>query len=228
MNRTDPETAQFRARQREEVPSWYSPHAHLLGTNVLALSVIALAAAQLHQVQPWQWLTIPLTFLYANLSEYLGHRGPMHHRYRGLGLIHHRHSVVHHRYFNHRNMAFDEARDFKAVLFPLILIVFFFGLFGTPVWALLYTLFSANVAWLFVATAAAYFLNYEWLHFAYHCREEAWIMRVPGFRRLRQLHLEHHNPKHMSRCNFNITYPLCDHLFGTRFRADEHSRDQRL
>jgi hypothetical protein len=39
------------------------------------------------------WLTIPLTFLYANLSEYLGHKGPMHHKTRFLGQIFERHTI---------------------------------------------------------------------------------------------------------------------------------------
>ena len=38
---------------------------------------------------------------------------------------------------------------------------------------------------------------------------------------LRRLHLHHHNPKLMSRYNFNITYPIGDWLFRTRHRPGE-------
>ncbi len=32
---------------------------------------------------------------------------------------------------------------------------------------------------------------------------------------LRQHHSVHHNPALMSRWNFNITFPICDRIFGT-------------
>ena len=50
----------------------------------------------LDDVEPLEWLTVPLAFLYANLSEYLGHRGPMHHKTRLLAGIFQRHTVEHH------------------------------------------------------------------------------------------------------------------------------------
>jgi len=33
--------------------------------------------------------------------------------------------------------------------------------------------------------------------------------------------MHHHNSSLMTRYNFNITYPLCDHLFGTVYRSVE-------
>ena len=48
-------------------------------------------------------------------------------------------------------MPIDDSRDLRAVLFPPLLVIFFFGVFGTPVWFALSALFSTNVAWLFVA-----------------------------------------------------------------------------
>ena len=34
-------------------------------------------------------------------------------------------------------------------------------------------------------------------------------------RRLRRLHTVHHDVSRMTRCNFNITFPICDRLYGT-------------
>ena len=65
------------------------------------------------------WLTIPLTFLYANLSEYLGHKGPMHHKTRFLGQIFERHTIEHHAFFTDEAAAFDTSQDFKAILYFL-------------------------------------------------------------------------------------------------------------
>jgi len=84
---------------------------------------------------------------------------------------------------------------------------------------LLYFAASENVAWLAVATGIAYFLNYEWLHFAYHCDPQSRIGRIPGVRTLRNLHLHHHNPRLMTHYNFNITYPIGDWLFRTLYSS---------
>jgi hypothetical protein len=211
-------TANWRAGYRaEHVPAWYLGRAHLAFTSISCLGVIALCAARIEDVQPLEWLTIPLTFLYANLVEYAGHRGPMHHRTAGLGVIFRRHTLQHHRFFTHEAMAFDSTRDYKAVLFPTVMILFFVGAFALPAGLLIAWLLTPNVAWLFVLTAVAYFLNYEWLHFAYHTPADSLVARLPGVARLRRLHTHHHNPALMQRYNFNITYPIGDRLFGTYF-----------
>jgi hypothetical protein len=206
----------FRAEYRDrEIPLRYRGGLHLLFTFGVGGVVLLLCLAQLDQVKPLEWLTVPLALVYANLAEYLGHRFPMHRPYRGLGLVYRRHAGQHHRFFNHEAMPIDDYRDLRAVLFPPLLVIFFFGLFGVPVWFALDWLLSANVAWLFIACGLAYFLNYEILHLAYHLPEQHWLARRALVRRLRWLHRTHHDPRRMAQCNFNITYPLGDVLFGT-------------
>jgi hypothetical protein len=208
--------ARYRARYRsEEIGRAYRGRLHLAFTRAVSIGVILLCIWQLDAVTALEWLTVPLALLYANLAEYVGHRGPMHRPVRGLKLVYERHAKQHHRFFTDRAMAFESSRDFKAVLFPPLMIVFFIGGFGLPLWILLYILASANVAWLALATAVAYFLNYEWLHFAYHCDPRSRIGRIPGLAVLRRLHVRHHDPRLMTRYNFNITYPVGDWLFRT-------------
>ena len=175
----------------------------------------------LDDVSLLEWLTIPLTFFYANLSEYLGHRGPMHHKTRFLSAVFERHTIEHHSFFTDEAPCFDSTRDYKAVLFPPILLFFFIGFFAVPVGALLYYFVSPNVCFLFVMTAILYFLNYEILHFAYHTNPESWLGRLPLISKLRKHHIMHHNKRLMTRCNFNITYPVCDRLFGTYSSGDD-------
>jgi len=206
----------FRDEYRDrEIPRNYQGQLHLVFTFGVGFTVLFIFLAQLHQVRPLEWLTLPLALVYANLVEYFGHRFPMHRPYPGLREIYKRHAGQHHRFFNHQAMPIDNLRDLRAVLFPPLLVVFFFGLFGLPVWLLLDWLFSANVAWLFIATGLAYFLNYEILHLAYHLPEQHWLARRGLVRRLCWLHRTHHDPRRMAQCNFNITYPLGDWLFGT-------------
>lgn len=224
----DVRVAAYRERFRaEEIGPHYRGSAHLLLTAGTCIAVIAACLWQLHAVTPWQWLTVPLTFLYANLAEYFGHRGPMHHPRHGLRLVFHRHTEQHHRFFTTEEMAFNSSRDYKAVLFPPVMLLFFFGGFGAPVGLLLGFLASPNVGWLFAATATAYFLNYELLHFCYHTRPDSWIARLPGMAALRRLHATHHDPALMTHYNFNITYPIGDWLFGTLWRPQAASRPAR-
>jgi len=213
-----------RARQafREaRIPKHYSGPVHLATIIGFSILVAAASLALLDKVKPAEWLTVPLTFLYCNLAEYLGHRGPMHKKTRFLAGIFRRHTVEHHAFFTDEAISFDSSRDYRAVLFPPILLVFFFGFFAVPVGAVLYFLVSPNVCFLFVFTAILYYLNYELFHFSYHVEPQSRLGRLPLIRRLRRNHVVHHDRALMTRYNFNITYPICDRLFGTFYRGGE-------
>jgi sterol desaturase/sphingolipid hydroxylase (fatty acid hydroxylase superfamily) len=101
------------------------------------------------------------------------------------------------------------------------MLFFFLGVVAAPVGGLLFLVASPNVAWLYVATAISYFLCYEWLHFAYHQPPQGLIGRLPFVAVLRRHHMRHHDPSLMSRWNFNITFPICDAVFGTIKRGTE-------
>jgi hypothetical protein len=201
--------------RREHVPPRYRAGRHLAFTFGIGGAVMVWAALQARAVAPLEWLTVPVTFLYANLAEYWGHRGPMHHLRRGLRLVYERHTRQHHRFFTDDNMDLDGLRDLRAVLFPPVLMSFFVTAFMLPAALLLAWIATPNVAWLFVATSLAYFLNYEFLHMAYHLPAHHPIARLGLVRRLEALHRTHHDPRVMASRNFNITYPVCDWLFRT-------------
>ena len=203
----------------------YRGWAHFAFTSLGCLSTIAFAISRLHHVRPAQWLTVPAAFLIANAAEYFGHKGPMHHRRRGLSLVFRRHTLEHHRFFTHQAMAFDSTRDFKLVLFPPVMLLFFLGGIATPIGVACFVLFGANVGWLFVATATGYFLCYEWLHFSYHLPHAHPIAQLPLVVRLRRHHTLHHDPSRMARYHFNITFPICDRLFGTCAAPEPGSPD---
>lgn len=220
---------EFRERyRREHVPAGYRGTRHLAFTFGMGGVALLACLAQLHDVRSLEWLAVPLTAVYANLAEYWGHRGPMHHRRRGLGLVYERHTRQHHRFFTASTMPVDGLDDLRAVLFPPVLATFFLAAFALPAALLLATLTTANVGWLFAATSLGYFLNYEFLHLAYHLPAGHAIARWAPVARLQRLHRTHHDPGLMARCNFNISYPLGDWLFGTLYRAPRDGReDQR-
>ena len=213
---------QARAEYRERnISQHYSGPLHLTTTISVSLFIALLSAMMLEDISPLEWLTIPLTFLYANLSEYLAHRGPMHHETRFLGLVFRRHTIEHHSFFTDEAATYDTTQDFKATLFPPIMLLFVNGCIVLPVGVLLYFLISPNVSFLFVLTAILYFLNYELLHLAYHMDPQSWVGRLPFMDRLRRHHIRHHDKRLMTRYNFNITYPICDYLFGTVYKHSD-------
>jgi sterol desaturase/sphingolipid hydroxylase (fatty acid hydroxylase superfamily) len=210
-------TAEFRAAYRAEVlPPRYSGAAHV--ALVLAAAgggiAVALAFAATHGVRWSDAWVVPLTAVVANVVEYLAHRGPMHHRTRVLAALHARHSGRHHRFFVADAMPFESTRDFHAVLFPPVLLLFF-GAIACGLGALVALVAPAAVAALFVATALGYYLLYEVLHFLYHVPSHGRAARLPGVRWLARLHRVHHDPRRMQDANFNLVFPLCDRLAGT-------------
>ncbi len=204
--------------RRERVPAWYLGRVHFAFTSLVSLAVIA-AAVSFVEAPTWlELLTIPATFLFANFVEYRGHRGPMHHPMRGLRLLQRRHTQEHHHFFTHDAMWCEGPRDFRIMLFPTSLLVFFIGGHAVPVGTLLYLLAGKNVAALFVAMAIGYYLTYEWLHFSYHLAPDSFVGRLPLVAALRRHHAKHHDLAVMQTHNFNITFPICDWIFGTTWR----------
>jgi hypothetical protein len=213
-------TERYRAQYRaQKIRRRYFGWAHFAFTSLGSLSIIAYSISRVRDPGWKEWLVVPLGFLVANLVEYFGHKGPMHHRKRFLGLIHSRHAVEHHRFFTDQDMAYESSRDFKMVLFPPIMLLFFLGGIATPIALILYFLVSANAGWIFIATGIGYFLTYEWLHFTYHLSSSSLLGRLKVIQLLRRHHSVHHNPALMQDWNFNITFPICDQIFGTTYPA---------
>jgi hypothetical protein len=211
------DVADFRARYRaQEISPGYSGWAHFAFTSLGSLAVIATTLFALRAPTLAELSVVPVTFLFANFVEYRGHRGPMHHRFSMLSLLFERHTMQHHRYYTHEAMSYESPRDFKMVLFPPVMLLFFLGAIAAPLGALLFAFATRNVALLYVATAMGYFLSYEWLHFCHHLPPGSPLARLPGLAALRAHHRQHHDPALMTRANFNITFPICDAVFGTK------------
>ncbi len=206
----------FRQRFRQEfIKPSYSGKLHLLFINIWCLAGIIACAFNIHHPTVKQICIIPFTLLYTNLFEYLGHRYPMHHRYEALKAVFKRHTLQHHHFFTTNSMNCESPADFKIILFPPVLLIFFSVLFVLPAALLIYYVFSLNAAMFYVAATLAYYLNYEWLHLSYHLPETHFVYGMPGLKFLRRLHFQHHDIKEMDKHNFNITYPVFDIIFRT-------------
>jgi uncharacterized membrane protein len=213
------DVAEYRERHRtRNIGPHYNGWLHFAVTTAGSLGAIAFAVTHVRAPSPLELAAIPVFFLIANLAEYFGHRGPMHHYNPRLGIIFERHAQQHHRYYTHDAMAASSHHDFQMVLFPPVMLAFFLGLIATPLGLLFGLLLTPNLGWLFAATGVGYFLTYEWLHWSYHQPDDSWMGRRALVRALRRHHTIHHDLSRMTRVNFNITFPIADAMFGTRAR----------
>lgn len=214
--------ARFREEYRREVlPKNYSGIRHLIISNSIGLGTMALCLSRLENVRWWEWMIVPAGFLIGNYGEYHFHRGPMHHKTKGLEAGFLRHTVRHHHFYRHDAMAAESTQDYHMVLFPWWFLVVVIVVFGVPLALAAGFTVSSNAGWLLLFTITAYYLNYEWLHLAYHLPEDSWLRKLPFMNMLRQMHTRHHDPTLMHRWNFNITYPVFDWIYGTWKRGQE-------
>ncbi len=196
------------------IPRWYSGYAHFVLINVVALLTIRLLLRGIDQATPGLWLFFVGFFVFANGFEWWIHRGPMHHRTRFLGLLYQRHTLEHHVVYTEQSMVIRDASELYYILFPwwflpAILIA------NVPVAMVLGRVVSPDLGYLFYACILAYYLVYEWFHTIHHFPPESWIGRRSLVRWVRIHHRRHHDPALMARGNFNVSFPLWDHLLGS-------------
>jgi hypothetical protein len=162
---------------------------------------------------------IPLYFLICNLIEYLVHRYPIHKKLKGAGFMY-EHVTVHHNFYTDTLYYFEKWEDMMAVFLP-ILYFLFISVIITALSGFIAFLFHVNEGLIFMFVAYTYYLMYEVLHFSYHTKNDSLIKKMPYMKKLAQFHLEHHNPKLMNNYNFNISFPIFDTIFKTRFIAQK-------
>jgi hypothetical protein len=207
----------------DHLEAGYSPWIHIARTLVIAAVISALAVWLALRARALDWAFLPMFFVVANLIEWTVHRYPMH-RPLYPRFLYKNHSLSHHLAFTDRNMTIDRTVELGLIMMPWYTMLGLF-LFASPVMLAAAALRGPGIAGVFLVGAVAYFLGYETLHALYHL-PEATLQRI-GLRRLRLFrelqahHRHHHVLRRMAHVNFNVTFPLMDHLLGTAERGDD-------
>lgn len=213
----------FRARYRAAIHPRYSGRLHALWIAVAGLSVIAVAIAQLRDVQALEWLVLVAALLLGNVGEYAIHVQLGHRKKSWATLFYKRHTGDHHSFFSDTHMQWQTPRDWRVVLFPAWLIMVVVLGIGVPGAWLLNAFVSSNAAWLWMAGITGTYVLYEAFHFSDHLPEGHWLHRwVPGLAAMAHLHRLHHQRSQMTEVNFNLTFPLTDYLMGTLHWTPPH------
>ena len=203
-----------RAKILATIEPSYSPAVHFLVPAALGLLALVGAVCSIRDLRAIELLAIPATILFGMEVEWLMHRYVLHRRLPGLSTLYVRHELQHHVVYTYDRFTMRSLREAKLVLMPAYAVVLVFAL-DLPLTFLLSRLVGANVGFLFLATAMAFFLCYEWLHLAYHLPPDHPIGRLPMLSRMRDVHRRHHTPELMKRWNFNVIIPFNDWLRGT-------------
>lgn len=218
-------SARFEARRAkimERIPEGYSGTLHVLWFNLLGLGIPRLCLAQLNDPGLADWLFVPGFLVFTNFFEWWYHKGPLHHRWEAIPDAYQKHTLEHHAAYVEDDMAIREPRELYHVLFawdfvPKTMLAL------SPLPLVLGTFGGWNLFWLFYASAAIYYLAYEWLHTIHHLPLERWLGAGSRVQTLRRHHARHHDPRWMSKGNFNISFPLWDWILGTTVSDEQAS-----
>ena len=205
----------YRKKFRQDNSGYYNGYLHFSSTLILTLGFSIIIFFQLNNPKFTELILLPLSFILANLTEYIFHRFPMHNRVPLLDKLFHNHTTLHHYLFTDDDMELERVNDVKmALLKPLLLLILTCGLIF-PVTLSLYYLYSMNGALIFAETTLFYMGLYECFHLFYHLPKESRILKIPIIQYLQSKHALHHKLDQMKEVNFNIFFPFFDFIFGT-------------
>lgn len=199
---------------RKGVPAGYRPWLHLLLPSLVALVTLVVAIGQIHDLRAVDLWTIPITYIAGLGFEWRVHKDVLHRRLPLLSELYERHERTHHVIYTASDMTMRSQQEWMLVLMPWFAIVLIIAML-LPVVVFVTWVANRTCAMLSLCTSVLFFLQYEWMHLAYHLPAEhpvakLWLIRVLG-----ALHTSHHDPRNMKRWNFNVTIPLFDLLHGT-------------
>ena len=206
----------FRNKFVENAPSWYRGEYHLAFMLFVTLGTMTYCWLHIENSTPWEWLLIIPFALFGNWAEWAAHRYILHRPVPGLKMIYKRHCTVHHQFFTHHDLGYKGQAEWRALLFPPFAPIGFILVSIPPALVIGY-LVSANAGYIAVLTMAGYYLLYEGLHTLSHLEDEEYpyLKHIPLVNTVRRMHYMHHVLGFMQTRNFNLTFPICDALFGT-------------
>lgn len=208
--------ARYRKKFVEETPPWYHGMLHLGFMLLITGGTIYYCAVRLENPVWWEWTLIPVIALFGNFVEWAAHRYLLHRPVPGFKMVYKRHCTSHHQFFTHHDLGYEGHKEWRALLFPPFAPLAFI-LLSVPFAFLAAWLISSNAGYIVVITMTAYYLLYEGLHTLSHFDDEKhpYLKYIPLVNTVRRMHYVHHALGYMQTRNFNLTFPICDYIFGT-------------
>ena len=158
------------------ISPFYSGKWHLFLSLLFALGLVIFGLIQIKIESWWQWLFIPITFIIANIVEYVAHRFLLHQS--KFKLAYHEHTLLHHFFFTHEALEIESTQDFHRVLFSPYAVFFFIFIIGLPVFLFLGFIFGQVVGWVSFIVGVSYYALYEVVHTCCHLPDEHWVFGI--------------------------------------------------
>ena len=110
----------FRNQYREKIDGWYNGYLHIAVVYAIGLTAMWVYIQHINAVAWYEWLTIPVTIVLANIFEWFLHKYVMHRRinFFGLRAIYERHTLNHHKFFTDEEIRFRGQEDWRVTVFP--------------------------------------------------------------------------------------------------------------
>jgi hypothetical protein len=206
----------FRTDYVAATPSWYRGEYHLAFMLLVSVGTMLFCWTHIHHSTKAEWLLVVPMLVFGNWVEWAGHRYLLHRPVKGLEMVYKRHCGVHHQFFTNHDLTYKGQQHWRALLFPPFAPIMFL-LMAVPPALILAALWSTNAGYIVMLSMAGYYLMYEGLHTLSHLddRKHPYLKHLPLVNTVRRMHVTHHNLGFMQTRNFNLTFPLCDALFGT-------------
>src|SRR5215203_3759096 len=149
----------FRQEYRSRIVEWYNGYVHVLIIYATGAAAFYIYIQHINNPSWLDLLTIPISFLFTNLFEWLVHNYVMHRpvNIKGLRAVYERHLLNHHQFFTDDEMRFRDPKDWRVTVFPPYALVVFI-LMSMPVAIVLGWLFGPNVGWLFMSVTTGMYL----------------------------------------------------------------------
>jgi len=202
-----------------KIPEQYSVILHIAATVgvLVGFSLFLLLLLPAEPI-PWHaWLAAPSMVILGNFVEYALHRWPMHRRKKRTDAFFKAHTLQHHKFYTSSTMEMVKPEELYYTLpSPQIIAASTTLLSGTL--GLLYLVFGVQIAVIGAISLGAYGVFSEVIHVMFHF-PKSWmhypVLRSRAFQWMLRHHQLHHNPKVMTKWNFNIGLPLWDTMLGT-------------
>lgn len=218
------EVSAYRERVRPKLSKGYSGESHLASLLLASAAGALLPLAFCTFRDRSALLAFPAAMVYGNFFEYFVHRFAGHAReafFAPLRAFRKYHSQVHHTFFSGAKWAVEAKRDLYFVLFPAWVYFGWFVVSITPIYATVKTglldgLVSRDACLVALSAGSVSLLQYEALHAFHHDGLPPAVQRrLEGTRVFKAMQRRHRRHHARPGCNFSITWPLADLLFGT-------------
>src|SRR5260370_8233305 len=117
----------YRENYRDRLAGWYTGWLHIVLIYTIGFTALYVYLANLRDVSWWEYLTVPVVFMFANFFEWAVHRYVMHRpsNIPMLRAIYSRHTMMHHQFFTEQEMRFADHQDWRVTFFPPFALVAF-------------------------------------------------------------------------------------------------------